>query len=143
MSLPGGTRSTTLGRLRRGGFGGGSLVGGDLTNQRMHGGRVGGHQLWNDMDTGPSQQCLGVPAPLGQHHRDHVTRISGPRRAPGTMEIGLVLAGRIDVDDQLDLVDVHATCGDIGCHQNPGLARSERGEIAIVRWLRQVAVQVN
>ena len=41
------------------------MVGGGLTNQRMHGGRIGGHQLWSDMDTGPTQQRLGVLALLG------------------------------------------------------------------------------
>ena len=64
-ALPSGTQSTTLGGRLRDSLGGGSLVGGGLTNQRMHGGRIGGHQLRGDMDAGPPQQRLGVLALLG------------------------------------------------------------------------------
>lgn len=95
------------------------------------------------MDAGPAQQRLSVPALLGQHDRDHVARVSGPRRAPGTMEIGLVLGGRIDMDHQLDLIDVHTPCRDVGRHQHAGLTSGERGEIAVTCGLRQVAVQVD
>jgi hypothetical protein len=71
--------------VRRDGFGGRSLVGGNLTDQRMHRGRVGGHVLRSDMNTGPAHQLPGIPALLGQHHGDDVARLTSPRRAPRTM----------------------------------------------------------
>ena len=95
------------------------------------------------MNTGPAHQHLGVFALLRQHHGDDVTRTSSPGRTPGTMQVSLVLAGRIDVHHQFHVVNVHATRGDIGGYQHPGLAVGERGKVAVTCGLRQVAVQVN
>ena len=95
------------------------------------------------MDTGSAQQCVGVSTLIGQDHGNDVAGVSGPRGAPRTMEVGLVLGGRIDVDHQLDIVDVHAARRDVGCHQHPGLAGGECSKIAIACGLRKVAVQVN
>ena len=95
------------------------------------------------MDSGAAHQRLGVSALLGQDDSHDVARVSGSRGAPGPVKVGLVLGRRIDVYDQLDSVDMHAARGDVGCHQNPGLARTERGEISVARGLRKVAVQVN
>ena len=131
------------GRLHWGAIACGRTVGRDRTDQCNHGGRVGSDLLRADVDTRLAQQYLGVPALLGQHHGDDVAGVAGPRRAPGTMEVGLVLSRRVDVDNQLDLVDVDAARGDIGGHQHPGLARAEGSEIAIAYGLRKVAMQLN
>lgn len=130
--------------LARGNIGGHrGLIGRNLTHERLHRLRHRGHLLGSDCDAGLAQQLPGVLALLGQHHRDDVTGAPGPRGAPGPVQVGLVLAGRIDVHDKLDLVDVYTTRGDIGRHQHPGAARGEPRQVALPSRLRQVAVQVD
>ena len=87
--------------------------------------------------------AVGVAALLGQHDGDDVTGAAGAGGAPGAVQVGLVLGGRVDVDDQLHVVDVHTACGDVGGHQHPSFARGERREVAVAGGLREVAVQVN
>ena len=69
--------------------------------------------------------------------------LPGACGATGTVQVGLVLGGRIDVDDQFDVVDVHAARGDVGGHQHACLAGGERREVAVTGGLRKVAVQVD
>ena len=87
--------------------------------------------------------AVGVAALLGQHDGDDVTGAAGAGGTPGAVQVRLVLGGRVDVDDQLHVVDVHAAGGDIGGHQHAGLAGGEGGQVAVAGRLRQVAVQVN
>ena len=58
-----------------------------------------------------------------------------------------MLHRRVGVDDELDFVDVHAARGDVGCDEHPHAAlrgiRTECGEVALARRLRQVAVQID
>ena len=54
-----------------------------------------------------------------------------------------MLGRGIDVDDELDGVDVDAAGGDVCGHEHLRLTIGERGEVAIARTLRQVAVQVD
>ena len=54
-----------------------------------------------------------------------------------------MLGGRVDVHDQLDVVDVDAAGGDVGGDEDPSCTRGERQQVAIARSLRQVAVQVD
>jgi hypothetical protein len=85
--------------------------------------------LWHDADSGAAHQGLGVFALLRQDDGHDVARVSGSRGSSGPVKVRLVLGRRIDVDHQLDSVDVHAARGYVGCHQHPGLARTECGEI--------------
>ena len=84
-----------------------------------------------------------VFALLGQDHGDDVAGVAGARGASRAVQVGLVLGRRVDVHDQLDLVDVHTAGGDVGGDQHACRAGAERGEVTVARGLRQVAVQVN
>ena len=126
---------------RPGGCGG--LVWRDLTHERLNRLRCGAYLLRGDIDAGLAHQHLGVAALLGQHHGDDVTGAAGSRRATGAVQIGLVLGRRVDVHNELDLVDVHPAGGDVGCDQHPGGTRGKHREIALAGGLRQVAVQVD
>src|SRR6185312_3830830 len=67
------------------------------------------------------------------------------RAAPGgaarAVHVGLVLGGRIGVDDQVDAVDVDAAGGDVGGDHDPRDAGDERGEVPRPRALAEVPVQ--
>ena len=121
----------------------GSLVGSELADQFLHGGGVGGDLLRCHVDAGLAHQHLSLLALFGQHDGDDVTRAAGSRRAPGAVQVCLVLGGRIDVNDQLDFVDVNATRRNVGGHQHLCLTRGERCKVAVACRLRKVAVQVN
>jgi hypothetical protein len=47
------------------------------------------------------------------------------------------------VDDQVDVVDVDSTCGNIGCHQYLHCTLAKGCEVAVSGWLGEVAVEVN
>ena len=59
------------------------------------------------------------------------------------MQVRLVLHGRVDVHDELDVVDVHTASGDVGGHEHAHAAVTECRKVAVARVLRQVAVQVD
>ena len=54
-----------------------------------------------------------------------------------------MLGRRVDVDDELDVVDVHAASSDIRGDEHLDGAGGERGEVAVAGDLREVAVQVD
>ena len=54
-----------------------------------------------------------------------------------------MLHGRVDVDDELHVVHVHAARGDIGRDEHLRRTRGEGREVAVAGRLRQVAVQVD
>ncbi len=54
-----------------------------------------------------------------------------------------MLGGRVDVHDQLDVVDVDTARGDVGGHQDPDLTTGEGGQVPLTRVLGQVAVKVD
>ena len=66
---------------------------------------------------------------VGQHEGDDVALGAGARGAAGAVQVRLVLGGRVDVHDELDVVDVHAAGGDIGRdqHARGAGARTRRG----------------
>ena len=69
------------------------------------------------------------------------------RRAAGAVQVRLVLHRRVDVHDQLDVVDVHTARGDVGRNQYADAigigVRTERRQVAVASVLRQVPVQVD
>ena len=53
---------------------------------------------------------------------------AGTRRATGTMQRVLVVVGRVEVHDQVDVVDVQAAGCDVGRDEHPTAAGAERLE---------------
>nr|RZI34941.1 hypothetical protein BJQ95_02686 [Cryobacterium sp. SO1] len=123
--------------------GNGLDVCGHVTGEGDHGGRAGVHALRGHRDGGLAQQLVGVALLRGQHDGDHVTGAAGPGGAARAVQVRLVLCGRVHVDDELDVVDVHATGGDVGGDEHLHIAGAERGEVAVTGHLGQVAVQVD
>jgi hypothetical protein len=76
---------------------------------------------------------------VGHGHDDAAG--AGACRAARAVHERFRLGGRIDVDNQRDAVDVDATRCDVGGDQHARRAVGERGEIALSRGLRQIAVQ--
>ena len=51
---------------------------------------------------------------------------AGARGAAGAVQVVLVVVRRVEVDDQVDVVDVDAAGGDVGGDEHAGAARGER-----------------
>ena len=54
-----------------------------------------------------------------QHQGDHHARLAGPGGAARAVQVGLVVLGRVVVDDHVDVVDVEAPGGDVGGDEAP------------------------
>ena len=78
---------------------------------------------------------------LRQDQRDDVAVVAGAGGAPGAVQVGLVLGRRVDVDDEVDVVDMDASGRDVGRHHDADLAVGERLQATLTRILRQVSVQ--
>src|ERR1700722_2771652 len=137
------SRLGALGGLDMCGFGGRSLVGRYVADQLRNRLRCRGDLLRADGDTGFAHERRRVSALFGKHHGDDVAGAAGAGGTPGAVQVCLVLGGRVDVDHQLHVVDVHTAGGDVGSHQHAGFAGREGGQVAVAGRLREVAVQVN
>src|SRR6478752_2200070 len=104
---------------------------------------VGGNALEVDLDAGSLHQLLDVGLLLRQGQRDHGAVGACAGRTAGTVQVCLVLGGRIHVDDQLDVVDVDAAGRNVGGHQDADVAGGELGQVAVTGVVREVAVQVD
>jgi hypothetical protein len=99
--------------------------------------------LWSDRNACLAQKICEVLALSGKAQRDHITLCTGTSRAARAVQISLVFHRRIDVDDQVDVVDVDSACGNIGCHQNLHCTLAKCREVAVSGWLGEVSVEVN
>ena len=99
--------------------------------------------LRGDLDRGLAHHLRDVATLGGHRHRDDVTGRTGTRGAARAVQVRLVLGGRVDVHDELDVVDVHTAGGDVGGDEDEGLAGGELREVALAGTLRQVALQVD
>ena len=115
----------------------------DVAHEGGHRIRVLGHALHGRLDAGLAHEQREVLLLGGEHEGDDVALAAGASRAAGAVQVRLVLHRRVDVHDQLDVVDVHAASGDIGRDENACGARRERGEVAVALRLGEVAVQVD
>ena len=144
-----GLRRTGLGRalLLRRLHGGGLHVLGALADELGDRSGLGADLLERSGDARLAQEVGDVAALRRDRHGDDGARGAGAGGAARAVQVRLVLHGRVDVDDELDLVDVHAARGDVGrdehAHAALGGVGAERGEVAVARGLRQVAVQVD
>ena len=136
---PAGTRSG--GRTGRGGTRRNALCA--LAHEVLHDLGTGCDLVHAGRDTGLLHELVDVRALLGGRDRDHGPGGAGPRRAAGAVQVGLVLGGRVDVHDELDVVHVDTARGHVRGHEDPHVTRGERGEIAVPRALGQVTLQVH
>ena len=92
-------------------------------------------------------RSVDITALRGDRDGDDGAGGAGAGSAARAVQVRLVLHGRVDVDDELHLVDVHAAGGDVGGHEHAhsalGGVGAEGGEVALARGLRQVAVQIH
>src|SRR5690606_38142473 len=93
-----------------------------------------------------AQQVLHITALLGKYHRDHGACGTRTRGTTVAVHVRFVLHRRVDMDDEVDVVDVHATSGDVGCdeHADAALGRIGRecAEVALTSVLGEVSMQI-
>ena len=116
---------------------------GSFADEGVHGLRIGSHPLRGDSDTGLAHQRLSFFTLFGQNDSDDITGTSGSCGTAGTVEIGLVLGGRIDVDNKFHIIDVNPASRDIGGDQDKNITGGEFREVAVTCGLGQIAVQIN
>ena len=83
---------------------------------------------------------LGVLDLFGGEQRDDDAASSGPGRTAGAVDIGLVVLGRIEVEDRRHVVDVDAPCGHVGGDEGVDLAVDEVGQRSRALGLATAAV---
>ena len=66
--------------------------------------------------------------------------LAGACGATGAVHVALLLLGRVEVDDDVDVVDVDAAGGDVGRDEHPVLVLLEVAQRLLARGLAQVAV---
>jgi hypothetical protein len=113
---------------------------GELVEQRVRGGDIRG-------DGGPhsrgTQHGANVFDLVRRHHRDDRTGCAGAPCSPAAMHERLVFGGRVDVDDQGDVVDVDTAGRNVGGNEHGDRAGGEFTQVALAGRLRQVAVQLD
>src|SRR5699024_1800205 len=117
-----------------------ALTGGERVQHRAARGDRG---VVRGPDPGLAHQIADVPLLIRGLHRDDGARLAGAGGAARTVQVGLVLDGRVRVDHDRHLVDMDAACGDIGADHRRGGAGAEGLEVPGARVLREVAVQVH
>ena len=143
LSRAGLGRALLLLRLHRSG----AYVRGALADELGDRSGLGGDLLERSGDARLAQKVGDVTALRGDRHGDHGAGGAGAGGAARAVQVRLVLHGRVDVDDELHLVDVHAARRDVGRDQHAHAAfggiGAEGGEVALAGRLRQVAVQIH
>ena len=77
----------------------------------------------------------------GSDERDDGARVARPRGATRPVQVVLRVGGRVDVDDEADVVDVDAPRGDVGGHQDGRAPLLEVGDGPVAGVLCLAAVQ--
>lgn len=78
---------------------------------------------------------------LGGDQGDHSTGCAGPPRAAGPVDIGVLVAGRIEVDDAVDAIDVETPGGDVGANEHPSSPGTELRECPVTLGLVAVTME--
>ncbi len=86
-------------------------------------------------------QAEDATALVRQHQGDDGAGATGPRGAAGAVQVVLVVAGRVHVENQVDAVDVDAAGGDVGGDDDVDVAVLEVAEDAGTGALGHAAVQ--
>ncbi len=88
-----------------------------------------------DQLTRESQVVLG-------EETDGVSSLLGPTGSADAVHVVVDGLGQIDVDNVLDVLDVQSSSGDVGGHQNIGVAHSELVEGVVSGTLGHIAVEL-
>ena len=91
---------------------------------------------------GGAQQGSHSGALVGCGDRDDGPGVPGTARASRPVDVGLVLGGRVDMDDEGDVIDVDPAGRDVGRDEHSDLSAVEGVQVAGACVLRQVRVQV-
>ena len=116
---------------------------GTLADECGHRIRPRRHRHRGHRDLGLAQQGGDVAPLIRQAHGDHVTGTARAGRSARPVQVGLVLVGRVDVDDEFDVVDVHPAGRDVGGDQHADVTGTEGPEVPITLRLTEIAVQVD
>src|SRR5699024_9479033 len=108
-----------------------------------HGARGRDRLVVHGPDAGLAHQVAHVALLLGRLHGDDGAGLAGAGGAARTVQVRLVLHGRIGVDHQGHLVHVDAAGGDVGAHHRRRGAGAEGLEVPGAGVLGEVAVQVH
>ncbi len=96
------------------------------------------------VDICSAHHCLKFFALFGKRDGDDVSGAAGTCRAPGAVQIGLVVCRGIHVYDELHRIDVHATGGDVGgATRTRALPVVKAARLRSAGRLRKVAMQVD
>jgi len=136
---------STTGGLTHGTNGdlGGAHVRGNFADEVCHLRRVGTYRLRTHLNVGPTQQLIGLTALLGKDDGDDVSRGACASGTARTVQVGLVLGRRVNVDHEFDVVDVNSTRRDVRRDEHAVRVALEQSEVTVTLALREVAVQVN
>ena len=93
------------------------------------------------VDTGLLEETLHHPLLVRQREGDDGTGLPGAGRATRAVEIVLVVARRVDLEDETDIVDVDAAGGDIGGDEHRDPTLTEGAEHPVADSLRKTSVE--
>src|SRR5439155_15989517 len=85
-------------------------------------------------------QAVGLVDLVPQHERGHRALLAGAGGPARAMDVGLVVVGHVEVEDDVDIFDVDAPAGDVGGHEHWALALCEVAQTPLPRRLGHVAV---
>src|SRR3989440_5495427 len=83
-----------------------------------------------------ADEVLLVP----EHERHRDAGLAGTRRATRSVQVRLLVFGRVVVDDHVDVVDVNAARCDVGGNENGELSTGEVGQSPLARALPEIAM---
>src|SRR6185437_14438342 len=92
-------------------------------------------------DTGSGDQAADVAPLVGQYEGHDAAGLAGAGGATAAVQVILVIAGRVDIDDEVEVVDVNAAGRDVGGHQYRDMAALELRQGAGALRLGLAAVQ--
>src|SRR5690606_28579475 len=107
---------------------------------RVGDGGVAGHVHLVDADL---ESALGGAHPgalARRQERDGQAGAAGAAGAADAVDVGLGAVGQVDVDDAAQVLDVEATCGDVGGDQDLDTLRAHALDDELARRLVHVAV---
>ena len=99
------------------------------------------HALVDCLDPGLTQHVLRTPDLTGGGDEDDGAFVAGTCGTTRAVQVVLGIARRIDLQDEVDVVDVDAACSDIGCDEEVDLAFLEVGDRFCAGSLGLAAVQ--